>query len=413
MFPCPRELTASGVSITFIFSSKVTQDLLLAYIYMQTIPKIMAERLCHRIKISIIALAVLIAAGCQPGKHVNEEADTVAMKSDSAQGPKPISEPLVTHIYTADPSAHVFENRIYIYPSHDIETGVSQNDAGDHFDMKDYHVLSMSTISGEVTDHGVALDIKDIPWAGRQLWAPDAAEKNGTYYLYFPAKDKQDVFRIGVATSSTPQGPFKARPEPIRGSYSIDPAVFRDTDGKYYMYFGGIWGGQLQRWTAGKYNADGSKTDLQKDNDPAIGPRVARMSDDMLAFAEPVREVQILDQEGKPLLGGDHNKRFFEAAWMHKYNGKYYFSYSTGDTHFICYGTGDSPYGPFTWQGVILNPVIGWTNHHSIVEFNGKWYLFYHDSVLSGGKTHLRSVKVTELTHLPDGSIQTIDPYVE
>lgn len=372
----------------------------------------MNRRQCDRTLIFTIAFAAF-TAGCQPGKHVNEEEDTVTLMRDSTQGPKPISEPLVTHMYTADPSARVFGDMVFIYPSHDIETGAPQDDAGSHFDMRDYHVLSMKTIPGEVTDHGVALDIKDIPWAERQLWAPDAAEKNGTYYLYFPAKDTKDVFRIGVATSNTPQGPFKARPDPIRGSYSIDPTVFRDSDGRYYMYFGGIWGGQLQRWTTGKYDPNGSRTDLQRDSEPAIGPRMARMTDDMLGFDEPVRELQILDAEGKPILGGDHDRRFFEASWMHKYNGKYYFSYSTGDTHFICYAIGDNPYGPFMWKGVILNPVVGWTNHHSIVEFKGKWYLFYHDSVLSGGKTHLRNVRVTELTHNADGTIQTIDPYLE
>jgi hypothetical protein len=133
----------------------------------------------------------------------------------------------------------------------------------------------------------------------------------------------------------------------------------------------------------------------------------------MLSFDEPVKEIQILDKQGKPLLTADHDKRFFEASWMHKYNGKYYFSYSTGDTHFINYATGTSPYGPFTYQGVILKPVIGWTNHHSIIEFKGKWYLFYHDSSLSGGKTHLRSIKVTELKYRPDGTIETVEPYVK
>jgi hypothetical protein len=327
--------------------------------------------------------------------------------------PKPKNEPLVTHIYTADPSAHVFKGKIYIYPSHDIESNTAQDDEGGHFDMKDYHILSMDKIGGKVKDNGVALDIKDVPWAGRQMWAPDAAFKNGTYYLYFPAKDKQDVFRIGVATSKSPVGPFKAQPGYIVGSYSIDPCVFTDTDGKSYMYFGGIWGGQLQRWQNGQYDANGSKTDLKNDEAPAIAPRVALMSKDMLSFDGDVKEIQIVDADGKPLLGKDHNRRFFEASWMHKYNGKYYFSYSTGDTHFICYAIGNSPYGPFTYQGVVLNPVVGWTNHHSIVEINKKWYLFYHDSVLSGDKTHLRSVKVTELTHRPDGTIETIDAYVK
>ena len=167
-------------------------------------------------------------------------------------------------IYTADPSAHVFNGKIYIYPSHDVDAGIPENDNGDHFDMRDYHILSMGSIPGKVTDHGVALTVKDVPWAGRQLWAPDAAYKNGTYYLYFPLKDKNDIFRIGVATSPSPTGPFKAQPKPIDGSFSIDPAVFTDTDGSSYMYFGGIWGGQLQRWATGKYDANGSKQILER-----------------------------------------------------------------------------------------------------------------------------------------------------
>ncbi|MFZ6001309.1 MAG: glycoside hydrolase family 43 protein [Bacteroidota bacterium] len=321
-----------------------------------------------------------------------------------------ISKPLVSHIYTADPSAHVFNNQIYIYPSHDFEAGIPPDDLGSHFGMVDYHVLSMDSIGGEVMDNGVALDIKDVPWAGRQMWAPDAAFANNTYYLYFPVKDKQDVFRIGVATSTSPAGPFKAEAEPIKGSFSIDPAVFKDDDGTHYMYFGGIWGGQLQRWRTGAYDANGVEPG---DEEPALSAKVARLTKDMLQFDEPVKDVQIVDENGKPLLKKDNSRRFFEASWMHKYNGKYYFSYSTGDTHFICYATGDSPYGPFTYRGVVLNPVLGWTNHHSIVEIKGKWYLFYHDSQLSGGQTHLRNVKVTELTHLPDGSIQTVEPYVK
>jgi hypothetical protein len=133
------------------------------------------------------------------------------------------------------------------------------------------------------------------------------------------------------------------------------------------------------------------------------------MSDDMLSFAKPVKDVQILDENGKPLLASDTNRRFFEGAWVHKYNGKYYFSYSTGDTHLLCYAEGTSPYGPFTYKGVIMNPVEGWTTHHSIVEFEGKWYLYYHDSELSG-KTHLRNVKVRELLRDSNGNIKTITP---
>jgi hypothetical protein len=332
-----------------------------------------------------------------------------------AQAPKPdpskfLAQPLVRDIYTADPSAHVFNGKIFIYPSHDIDAGVPADDLGSHFAMRDYHVFSLDAVGGKVTDHGVALDIKNVPWAGRQMWAPDAAEKAGKYYLYFPVKDKQDVFRIGAAVGDNPAGPFTARPEPIAGSYSIDPAVFKDSDGKYYMYFGGIWGGQLQRWASGAYKP----ADVYPAKDqPALSAKVARLGDDMVTLAEAPRDVVLLDESGKALAAGDNGRRFFEAAWLHKYNGTYYFSYSTGDTHFIMYATGTSPYGPFTVRGRILEPVLGWTNHHSIVEFQGKWYLFYHDAQTSGGQTHLRNIKVTELKYRADGSIVTIDAYIE
>lgn len=319
-----------------------------------------------------------------------------------------LSQPLVGHIYTADPSAHVFEGRIWIYPSHDIEAGIPFNDNGDHFGMEDYHVLSMDRPGGEVTDHGVALHVNDVPWAERQMWAPDAACKDGRYFLYFPAKRPDGIFQIGVAIGDSPGGPFNPEPEPIAGSYSIDPAVFEDEDGAYYLYFGGIWGGQLQKYRDHVYD---EAHDLRADNEPAFGPIVARLADDMTSMAEPPREIAILDENGAPLLAGDNDRRFFEAAWVHRHDGRYYFSYSTGDTHRLCYATADNPYGPFTYGGTIMTPVVGWTTHHSIACFEGQWWLFYHDSTLSGGVTHLRCVKMAKLTHREDGSIETLDPY--
>ena len=337
-----------------------------------------------------------------------------------AQGSEPrapdgrryLSQPLVREIYTADPSAHVFEDRIYVYPSHDLDGATPADDLGSQFEMRDYRVLSMDRVGAPVTVHPVALALSQIPWAARQLWAPDAAYKNGTYFLYFPAKDKNGVFRIGVATSKSPVGPFRARPRPMRGSFSIDPAVFTDDDGQSYLYFGGIWGGQLQRNVTGRYDPKRGNTDLKQPERPALMPKVARLDARMLEFAEPPRDALIVDAAGKPLRGGDTERRFFEAAWLHKYGGKYYLSYSTGDTHYLVYAVGASPYGPFTYQGRILEPVEGWTTHHSIVQHGGKWWLFYADSQLSG-QTHLRNVKVTELRHRPDGTIQTINPFVE
>jgi hypothetical protein len=318
------------------------------------------------------------------------------------------SRPLVENIYTADPSAHVFNGKIYVYPSHDIETDNSINDNGDHFAMNDYHVLSLDSDDFSATDHGVALSIDDVPWADKQMWAPDAAHKNGSYYFYFPARDKDGIFRIGVASGTSPTGPFKAEANYIQGTFSIDPAVFEDDDGSYYLYFGGLWGGQLQNWQNGEF----SREDKYPANDQAALPaKMAKLSPDMLELAEEVKDIVIIDENGESITVGDNNRRFFEGPWVHKYNGIYYFSYSTGDTHKIAYATSHSPYGPFTYKGVILNPVLGWTNHHSITCYQGKWYLFYHDSSLSGGQTHLRCVKMTELIHDANGNIETIDAY--
>jgi hypothetical protein len=331
-------------------------------------------------------------------------------RSSEAKPQKGLKTPryLVPDDYMADPAVHVFDGKLYIYPSHDWEPpeGIVENDNGDHFNMKDYHVFSTDDIENvPLTDHGVVLDVKDVPWAGRQLWDNDAAYKNGAYYLYFSMKDKNDVFHLGVATGDKPSGPFIPQANPIKGSYSIDPCVLED-EGAHYIYFGGIWGGQLQRY---RNNKTLEAAAFPADDEPAISPKVARLSDDMLEFAEEPHDVVILDKDGTPLTQGDTGRRFFEASWMHKYNGKYYYSYSTGDTHNLCYAIGDNPYGPFTYQGIILTPVVGWTSHQSIVAFKGKWYLFHHDCVPSGGKTWLRSLKVVELEYNPDGTIKTIE----
>ncbi len=316
------------------------------------------------------------------------------------------SEPLIKHIYTADPSVHVFNRKLYIYPSHDLDNNTPPDRFGNQYDMVDYHVFSMASISSVPVDHGQILHINDIPWASKQLWAPDVARKNGWYFMYFPARNQDGNFAIGVATSDNPAGPFIPQPVPIQGSFSIDPCVFIDDDRQVYMYFGGLWGGQLEKWRNGKFDPDGVEP---ADDEPALGPRVAIMANHMYEFNGDIQEIIIVDEAGLPLLAGDHNRRFFEGAWMHKYQGTYYLSYSTGDTHLIVYATGDNPLGPFTYRGKILDPVQGWTTQHSIVRFQGKWYLFYHDSSLSGGIDHKRCVKMAELEYGEDGAILIID----
>jgi len=323
--------------------------------------------------------------------------------------------PLVTHLYTADPSAHVFDGKVYIYPSHDLGNDKDDDGSGDHFWMEDYHVFSISNEDGSVTDHGEVIHMKNVPWVSEQMWAPDAATKNGKYYLYFPAKDKDGIFRVGAAVGDSPVGPFTPEENYMEGSFSIDPAVFVDDDGRAYMYNGGLWGGQLEKWQTGEFVL-GDMTrepgyDGPQGDEPALTPWVAELNDDMISFKTAPKYVEINDEHGEPIKAGDTDRRFFEASWLHKFNGKYYLSYSTGDTHYICYAEADSPVGPFTYKGRVLEPVLGWTNHHSIVEFEGKWYLFYHDSQLSGGQTQLRNMMFTELEIAEDGTITTIHPY--
>ena len=323
--------------------------------------------------------------------------------------------------YMADPSANVFNDRLYIYPSHDRDSGEAFDDDGGHFQMRDYHVLSLDDVAnGEITDHGVILDVDQVEWAEKQMWDNDVIEKNGKYYLVFSAKDYNGVFHLGVAVADKPEGPFIPEPHPIRGSFSIDPCLFKDDDGTIYCYYGGLWGGQLQWYgliPQSSANEEGvvmgpapdKKTPMFLPADsPAVPSLMAKMSDDMLQFAEAPHPVVILDENGEPLKAGDPH-RFFEASWMHKHNGKYYFSYSTGDSHYLCYAIGDSPYGPFTFKGVILDPVVGWTTHHSIVKFKDEWFLFYHDCVPSNDTTWLRSLKVQKLYYNDDGTIKKVN----
>jgi beta-xylosidase len=319
---------------------------------------------------------------------------------------------LVRHIYTADPSAHVIDDRLYIFPSHDRDIETEDNDNGDQYAMEDYHVLEMT--AGDLPpgtvgarDLGCVFGLADVPWASKQLWAPDAAWVGGKLYFYFPARDKEGIFRIGVATAPGPAGPYTVHPQPMAGTFSIDPCVFVDADGAAYLSFGGLWGGQLEKWATGKFvpGAEGPGAAA-----PALCPKVVRLAADMVTLAEAPRDLVITDEAGHPLKAGDEARRYFEGPWMHRRGDLYYFSYSTGTTHQIVYATSTSPYGPFTFRGTILPPVVGWTTHHSIVEYQGKWWLFYHDSSLSGGVNHKRCVKVAPLEYGSDGSILPITP---
>src|SRR5574344_545470 len=315
-------------------------------------------------------------------------------------------KPLVKDLYTADPSAHVFNNKIYIYPSHDQDADLENNDNGDQYNMVDYHVYEMDDTEHYPKDCGCVLKLEDIPWASKQVWAPDCVEKDVKYYFVFPARDKNNMFRIGMATGNNPASPLKAEEKPIEGTYSIDPCMFPDNDGKYYLTFGGLWGGQLDQYKDNKWSADNKEP---KGKEPAKCPKIALMKDDLLSLKEEPRDLVIIDKNGKPLEGADEDRRYFEDPWLFKKGDTYYFTYSTGTTHKICWATSKTVYGPYAYGGVILTPVLGWTTHHSILEYNGKWYMFYHDCELSNGVNQKRNIKFCSIEFDSEGNIKTID----
>lgn len=284
--------------------------------------------------------------------------------------------PFIRSMYSADPSGRVFNDTLYVYPSHDLDTAR-------RFSMVDWHVFSTTDMK-HWEDHGVALSLDQLGWATRYAWAPDCAFHNGKYYFYFPTD--QDF--IGVAVSDKPYGPFtdpikkplitRQTPGVIANRDLIDPTIFIDDDNTPYLYFG------------------------------QNHVNMVRLNDDMISFNDSMTIIQ----------GADN---FFEAVWMHKYKGKYYLSYSGKGQ--ILYCMGDSPYGPFEYKGVILDRVNSGTNHHSIVEYKGQWYLFYHNSNLflnsdppedeKRYKAYRRSICVDYLHYNQDGTIQQVIPTME
>jgi arabinoxylan arabinofuranohydrolase len=294
------------------------------------------------------------------------------------------ANPFVTDIYTADPAVHYFEGKYWVYTTHD------EPDALGDFKMLDWRVYSSPDLK-EWTDHGVVMHLDDIAWAEEGAWAPDVVEKDGIYYMYFPV----DRSKIGVATSTSPTGPFvDALGGPLVTSemdnaphMTIDPATFIDDDGQVYMYFGN------DDPIAGVAHGGNPLENRQT-------PRVVKLKPNMLELDSAILDVTGVDN-------------FFEAPWMHKHNGTYYFTYAcNGIFSEICHATSDSPLGPFQRRGAIADRLLSplsLTNHHSTIEGpDGQWYFFYHTTELSKGNWHRRSVAVDKMFYNADGSIQKV-----
>ena len=341
---------------------------------------------------SLLATTALMAAGCSLVQAQN---------------------PFVRGNFSADPTARVFGDRVYVYPSHDITPTTAPEARQDWFCMADYHVYSSDDLVNW-TDHGVIVDQKDVPWGNPKaysMWAPDCVQgPDGRYYFYFPNAPKPvegqrgGGFGVGVAISENPYGPFVCEPHQIEGLSGIDPCVMQTSSGEAYIF----WGGG--------------------------GLRAAKMKPNLLELSEdnPVDVRKFGDREFKT-IGVDVSKDLPKAGLMEgpfafERNGKYYLTYpwvrykagETNDkgevldnpTEALVYAMSDNPIGPYEYKGLIMeeSPTHCWTNHHSIVEFKGQWYLFYHHNDYSPNFDKSRSIRVDSLTFNPDGTIRQVIP---
>ncbi|MCB0744168.1 MAG: family 43 glycosylhydrolase, partial [Ignavibacteriae bacterium] len=285
--------------------------------------------------------------------------------------------PIIMDQYTADPTARVFKGKVYLYPSHDILATEGKGKVG-WFCMEDYHVFSSENFTNW-KDHGIIVSQNKVPWVDSNtysMWAPDCIEKNGKYYFYFPAmnKDTTTKFRmnIGIAISDKPYGPFIPQTEPIKNVRGIDPNVFIDKDGQAYLY-----------WSARNIF-------------------VAKLKDNMLELAEEPIIIPNLPEKGLK-----------EGPFVFERNGIYYLTYPhvENNTERLEYAIGDNPLGPFKVTGVIMDESPNcWTNHHSIIEYKNQWYLFYHFNDLSPHFDKNRSTRIDSLFFNEDGTIQKVNP---
>ncbi len=288
--------------------------------------------------------------------------------------------PIIRNQFTADPSARVFNGKAYVFPSHDIPAPEGKNLRKDWFCMEDYHVFSSDNLVDWV-DHGVIVSQYNVPWVDSNaysMWAPDCIERNGKYYFYFPAiSNKPDsagrkLFSIGVAIADKPEGPYTPLPEPIKGVRGIDPNVFIDKDGQAYLY-----------WSLRHIY-------------------VAKLKDNMVELDSEPQIITNLPEKGLK-----------EGPWVFERNGIYYltFPHVENERERLEYAMGKHPMGPFKMAGVIMDESPScWTNHHSIIEYKGQWYLFYHNNSLSPHFDKNRSACIDSLFFNEDGTIRKVRP---
>ncbi|MBN2674694.1 MAG: family 43 glycosylhydrolase [Deltaproteobacteria bacterium] len=286
--------------------------------------------------------------------------------------------------YTADPAPLVHNCTFYITCGHDIGTT--------GFLLNDWYVLSSTDMVNWSDNGGPVMGWNTFSWANANAWASQMVERNGTFYWYVPVNYNGGGMAIGVATSSSPTGPFS---DPIGAplvddawematwnyefdyntAYTIDPTVLIDDDGQAYLYYGSF--GRMV---------------------------IVMLNDDMISLAS-----------GPGTFIERTPANFFEAPFAFKRNGTYYMMYAAGaNPAAIQYVTSDSPMGPWSGPTQILDPLPNngpdaATSHPGVAEFAGQWYFVYHLSDgPNGGETYKREVAVEKMYFNADGSIQPI-----
>ena len=286
------------------------------------------------------------------------------------------ANPLTTDFYSADAAALVYHDSLFIFAGHD-EQG-PQGNSNEAFVMNDWHVLVTDDMEN-YHDYGAVLSVKTFKWANASAFAGHCEYRNGKFYWYVAVhhatikENGSEGFAIGVAVADHPSGPWTdalghalvTDNTQNDVKLNIDPAIFYDGD-DIWMYWGS--------WSAG---------------------RRVKLKENMVELAGTPEDIKIKD--------------FFEAPWMHKYRGNYYFSYASGYPSTTNYSMAPSIDGPWTQKGVINDKLDNSeTNHQAIFKYLGHWYFMYHGANSPGGWTYRRSVNIDYLYYDEDANIQKI-----